>query len=278
MVNVYYSPAQSVATNDSFSPSAGKPAQLVEQWRGRWGTELSVVEPEPISEDLLCLAHESEFVKDVLTCRIPNGFGNYSQEIAASLRWTNGSFVSATRHVLKHGGVACSPTSGFHHAGYNFAGAFCTFNGLMVAAVLAGQHHKRVGILDCDYHYGNGTQDIIDRLALSHIEHLTTGGFPRSMKAENFLERLPDSLQKMNVNLLLYQAGADAHVDDPLGGWMTTEQMRLRDKIVFDHCRRTDTPVVWNLAGGYQSDLQFVLDLHHQTMEECLKAFGSVAG
>jgi len=271
-MKVFYSPLQSVEKNDSFSPSAGKPAKLVEQWKIRRPNRLEFVEPVPATPEELGAAHQRELVEDVLACRIPNGFGNFSEEIAASLPWTNGSFLSATREVLKHGGAACSPTSGFHHAGYNFVGAFCTFNGLMVAASAALKEGVRVGILDCDYHYGNGTQDIIDKLALKEVEHLTTGALSREVTAERFLSELPESLQAMKIDLLLYQAGADAHLEDPLGGWMTTDQMRRRDKIVFSFCHQTNTPVVWNLAGGYQDELQRVLDLH-TTMEECLNYF-----
>jgi acetoin utilization deacetylase AcuC-like enzyme len=272
-MKVFYTPAQNVAENDSYSPSAGKPALLVEQWKSRWPDRLEFVEPRPVTAAALSLAHNSKMVEEILACRRSNGFDNRSKAIADSLAWTNGSFVSATLHALKHGGAVCSPTSGFHHAGYDFSGGFCTFNGLMVAAMVARRQVSRVGILDCDYHYGNGTDDIIDRLALDHIDHLTTGGLPRPWDPEEFLGKLPLALAEMKVDVLLYQAGADAHVDDPLGGWMTTEQMRRRDRLVFRFCREAGVPVVWNLAGGYQTDIQKVLDLHHATMEECLDAF-----
>lgn len=271
-MRVYYTPAQSVAQNQSFSPSAGKPALLVAQWEQRWNRQLEFVDPEPVGIEELCLAHERDFVEKILSCQKPNGFGNRSAEIAASLRWTNGSLVSATSHVLEHGGAACSPTSGFHHAGYRHCGAFCTFNGLMVAAAVAHRRVARVGILDCDFHYGDGTEDIIQVLEADYVAHLTTGIL--SCEAEEFLDFLPASLENMNVDILLYQAGADAHLDDPLGGWMTSQQMRRRDRLVFEYCRNVGLPVVWNLAGGYQDDIQRVLDLHHATMEECLACFG----
>lgn len=252
--------------NASFSPSAGKPRRVVEQWLQRYPIEL--VEPEPVTVEQLCLAHDSDFVRGVLACKRANGFGNFSPEVAASLPYTTGSLVSAMRHVLRHGGAACSPTSGFHHACYASAQAFCTFNGLMVAAVLA---EVRVGILDCDYHYGNGTDDILRRLRLERIVHYTTGKSDDDPEA--FLSGLGGLLRGMGAELLIYQAGADAHYDDPLGGWMDAEQMRRRDATVFEFCRRHRVPVVWNLAGGYQQAFQNVLDLHHATMEECLRYF-----
>lgn len=35
-----------------------------------------------------------------------------------------------------------------------------------------------------------------------------------------------------SYDLVIYQAGADMHVDDPLGGIMTTDEMRQRDDLV----------------------------------------------
>jgi acetoin utilization deacetylase AcuC-like enzyme len=276
-MKVFYTPLQSVAENDSFSPSAGKPALLVAQWRSRWPDKIQLMDPRPVTATALSLAHKSSMVEDILACREANGFGNYSQDVADSLVWTNGSFVSATQYVLKHGGAACSPTSGFHHAGYNYCRGFCTFNGLMVAAMMVRRDASRIGILDCDYHYGDGTQDIIDRLALDHVVHMTTGALPKSQEPEDFITRLPEMLAELKLDLLLYQAGADAHIDDPLGGWMTTDQLRRRDRAVFSYCRQASLPVVWNLAGGYQADVQKVLDLHHATMEECLYAFDGLS-
>ena len=53
-------------------------------------------------------------------------------------------------------------------------------------------------------------------------------------------------------SVLLYQAGADPHIDDPLGGALTSSQLARRDTIVFDGCRVLGLPIAWNLAGGYQ--------------------------
>jgi hypothetical protein len=59
--------------------------------------------------------------------------------------------------------------------------------------------------------------------------------------------------QFADCDVLLYQAGADPHIDDPLGGWLTDAQLAQRDRLVFETCRELGLPVAWNLAGGYQS-------------------------
>lgn len=53
----------------------------------------------------------------------------------------------------------CRPPG--HHAGRAFAGGYCYINNAAVAAeYFISQGLERVGILDIDYHHGNGTQDI----------------------------------------------------------------------------------------------------------------------
>ena len=279
-IPVFYSPAM-VADSRSFSPSAGKPALAVKSWQFL-GLPLQFRTPQPLSAEQFGVAHDPEFVADVLSRRRNNGFGNKSPAVAASLPLTSGAMLSAAREALKNKIGAIAPCSGFHHAGYDFAGGFCTFNGLMVtAAVLLaeGKAHK-VGILDFDQHWGNGTQDIIDRLHLDNaVVHYSPSEYSRPAKAEAFLAAIKKILERFaGCDLVLYQAGADPHIDDPLGGWLTTEQLYRRDRAVFEGLKRLGIPVAWNLAGGYQNDedggIRPVLDIHDNTMVAFVEAHG----
>ena len=73
--------------------------------------------------------------------------------------------------------------------------------------------------------------------------------------------------------MVLYQAGADPHVDDPLGGWLTSDQLAERDRLVFSGCAAMGLPVAWNLAGGYQSPLEKVLAIHDETLRACAAVY-----
>src|SRR5829696_998970 len=165
-----------VADSASFSPSAAKPAQVVAAWQQR-GLAIQIVEPAPVTLAQLARAHDREHVEQILACRAPNGFGNTSPEVAATLVHTSGAMLSAARRAIADRAVACAPVAGFHHATYRTAGAYCTFNGLMVAALAL--HHEdragRVGILDYDMHYGDGTDDIIERTSATFVVHYTAG-------------------------------------------------------------------------------------------------------
>lgn len=270
-IPVFYAPAM-VADAESFSPSAAKPTAVVHSWK-MLGLPLKVIEPLPVTADEIARAHDPVLVEGVLAGRVHNGFGNYSMEVAASLNFTSGAMLCASREALRNGQVAVAPCSGFHHAHYDHCGGYCTFNGLMIAALalLAGNEVQRVGILDFDEHYGDGTNDIIKRLHIDWVTHFTAGQHYRTPdQAQSFLDRIPHILESMrNCDLILYQAGADPHVDDPLGGWLTTEQLFERDRRVFDAARAIEVPLAWNLAGGYQTPLRKVLDIHDNTMRAC---------
>ncbi|HET8941530.1 MAG TPA: hypothetical protein VFN13_06050 [Rudaea sp.] len=273
MICVFYR-EEMVANAQSFSPSAGKPREVVASWRRRFPV-LEYREPVPATFEELCLAHDRGYVRAVLECRIANGFGNTLPEIAAALPYTSGAMIAATRAAIESG-VAVAPASGFHHACYESGGGYCTFNGLVVAAqVVHGEGAHRVGILDFDEHYGNGTTDIIKQLCLDWIEHYSAAAdWEEPAQANDFLKAIPRIMQRFaGCDVLLYQAGADPHINDPLGGWLTTEQLRTRDRIVFAQCREMNLPLAWNLAGGYQNPLRKVLDIHDNTMLECIAAF-----
>lgn len=272
-LSIHYTPAM-VADAASFSRSPEKPQLVMASWQ-EMGIPIEVVAPVPVTEDQLSLAHNRHFVQDILSCRLKNGFGNTLPAVAASLPYTTGAMLSASRAALSNRHGAIAPCSGFHHAGYDFAGGFCTFNGLMVTAVtlLAEGSARKIGILDCDQHWGNGTADIIQRLNLADqvLHYSPCHAFGRPTRSEVFLAALPQLLMYFaECDLVLYQAGADQHIHDPLGGWLTTEQLYRRDVRVFETFRKMGIPVAWNLAGGYQTDefgnISPVLAIHDNTL------------
>lgn len=285
---VFYTPKM-VADSGCFSPSAAKPIKVVESWKKQF--DIVLIEPAPATIEEFNRAHDPFFVDEILTCRQNNGFGNKSSEVAVSLPYTSGAMLAAARHVMKTRTAAAAPCSGFHHAGYLTPEGYCTFNGLMVTATALHEEFPvpsrpeglKVGILDLDMHYGNGTDNIINRLhAHSWVKHFTGGArFNFATQVPDFFANwLPRAVQEMiTCDIVLYQAGADPHLLDPYGGWLTTEQLRIRDAYVFTTLAASGTPVAWNLAGGYQVEpdgsIPKVLEIHDNTMRECIRAFGA---
>ena len=281
-IPIFYTPEQTAHGCESFSPSAGKPEKVVESWGGLCYQKgqhfpLETMYFKPLTMTQISLAHDPAYVRKVLRGERSNGFGNTNEEVARSLPFTTGSLANAALHVFKNGGVAVSPTSGFHHANYDQGGGFCTFNGLVIAAqMLRLKGARKVGILDCDMHYGDGTDQIIKQLDIAgSVRHWTFGAEQiTKLTAQDWLEALPKIVSCFDdCDVLLYQAGADPHIDDPLGGVLTSAQMAQRDRIVFQICKKLEIPLVWNLAGGYQKPLRKVLDLHDATMTECVEVY-----
>ena len=279
-IPVFFRPEMVARDASSDSPSAGKPEQVVADWQRR-GLPVELRRFDPVDEATLALAHDADYVRGVLSCALANGFGNRLPQVAAALPHTSGAMLAAAREALANGRVACAPVSGFHHAGHGWGGGFCTFNGLMVAAIALQRQGlvRRVAILDLDYHWGDGTHDILQRLGIGWVVHRGTPVAQAGRDdAEAYLRALPRLVSTFHdCDLLLYQAGADAHADDPLGGWMDSAQLQRRDRAVFEVAATIGLPVAWNLAGGYQRDagggIEPVLAIHRRTMLACAQVF-----
>jgi acetoin utilization deacetylase AcuC-like enzyme len=269
-IDVYYSPKQ-VSCPDSSSPSPRKPVLVLADWIEQ-GLPIRILEPIAASREQMALAHAPEYIDGILNCELMNGFRGRQKDVADSLPWTCGSLLSAARGALNNGRIACSPTSGFHHAGYDSGYGYCTMNGLMVAALTLKREGKvrRIGILDCDQHYGDGTAEIMAKLNIEWIQYISEEHWSPD-DAWLFLDKLPEVVTSFTgCDLLIYQAGADPHISDPLGGFLSTAELAQRDRIVFSVAKSIGMPLVWNLAGGYQQPLSRVLEIHRNTMLACV--------
>ena len=70
---------------------------------------------------------------------------------------------------------------------------------------------------------GDGTDNIIETLGI--VTHYTSGAhYYAEFQASKLLRQVPELVASMNeCDVVLYQAGADAYIDDPLGGWLTNK-------------------------------------------------------
>jgi len=272
---VFYRP-EMVVDAGSFSKSPIKPKLVVEAWRKKW-RDLPIESFVPIQKSDLYSVHDKEYVNAVFNLTEDNGFGTRSKKINDSLLFTSGSMVAAARYSLSTGKVGISPTSGFHHAGWDFGNGFCTFNGLVLAAREAVKRGCRVGIIDGDMHFADGSEDILSVLVLPVIKHVTLGKYFHSpIHAKEYLAKLRGMRDEgwfKSVDFVIYQAGADVHIDDPLGGVLTTKEMKERDRIVFEGVHEAGIPLLWTLAGGYSTPISKVVALHTNTMQACIRVF-----
>ena len=204
----------------------------------------------------------------------------------------NAGQIVATNHALRMG-IAANVAQGFHHARYPGGGGFCTFNGL--ALVAQEFPELKVCVLDCDQHGGNGTEDFTRRLP--NLFNFTINGSAYGCVTRDrsiclnlepvthcfevyraALQAAFDQIKHWKPDLVIYQAGADPHIDDPLGTLgMTTEQLFLRDQEVFRFCQEANYPTFFVLAGGYQEPIQEKLvPLHLNTFRAAYEVYFGV--
>ena len=76
--------------------------------------------------------------------------------------WNAQTALSGMQCVLSDRQISfalCRPPG--HHAGADYMGGYCYLNTVAIAAQYArDQGAERIGVLDVDYHHGNGTQDV----------------------------------------------------------------------------------------------------------------------
>lgn len=199
-----------------------------------------------------------------------------------------GQLVAA--RIAFEDGIAANIAQGFHHAGYTKGADFCTFNGL--ALVAQEFPDRKIFVLDCDEHGGNGTADYTRRLPNLFNYSICGTHWRFDENERSILVALPpsggnfqlyrmalrkafDTITQWQPDLVIYQAGADPHEDDPLGSLeMTTEQLYIRDQLVFQFCWQNNLPVLFVLAGGYQTPIETrLVPLHLNTFRAAAGVF-----
>lgn len=201
------------------------------------------------------------------------------------------AMLAGQLHGAQHAmdfGIAMNLARGFHHAVFERGSGYCALNGL--AFIAHRFPDKKVFVLDCDEHGGNGTEEYTRRLPnlvnfsifgtrfgcygdkASTAMQVRVGrqGFQAYHAA---LDQARQAIISEQPDIILYQAGADSHRDDPKNqsGLGTTEMYR-RDKFIFALARELRIPILFVVAGGYQS-ADKVARLNTNTVRACLEIF-----
>ncbi|MEM4260951.1 MAG: hypothetical protein QXG00_06955 [Candidatus Woesearchaeota archaeon] len=269
-MHIVYSPELSIS-NEQISLS--KPQHV---FRTAIHAEDEVLNVEPFKKSEFYLCHDKKYVDGVFSGTTVNGFGTTSKTYLNQICHTSSAFYKAalTAYIKTDcGNIGIVPAlvSGFHHAHYDYGRGYCTFNGLVLTAMKMKRlrHLNKIAIIDLDGHYGDGTEDIINRLQISDWLHNYTHykNIPRNIgDLIKFLENFP----YINYDLILYQAGADAHIDDPYKvGYLDDVAWSIKDNIIFSSVAKYKIPLAFNLAGGYNGDK--TIELHAMTLENARK-------
>lgn len=243
-------------------------------------------DPGTVDPHLLRRLHDPRYVDAFLAGQEPLASTpgwDWTAAIRDGVLAINAGQLAAARLARAHG-IAANIGNGFHHATWAEGADFCTFNGLALVAL--AHPEWRVFVLDCDEHCGNGTASFTPRLPnlfnysicgtewdyLSNERSRCHRLPPVTGEFESYREALREAFAcalDWRPDLIIYQAGADPHQDDPLGSLhLTTQQLLERDRWVFRFARKAGIPLFFVLAGGYQKPIETKLvPLHLNTFK-----------
>ena len=256
--------------------------------------ELIWKKPSKFDQSFLINTHSSEYI-DLVSKSFPeNGLAFLDGDTVVSpgskeaTKDAVGSIITAIDGVqqkeFKNAFCAVRPPG--HHAEKDKAMGFCIYNNVAVGAnyLIEKYKYNKVAIIDFDVHHGNGTQDIFYNnekvLYISTHQYpyypgsgseKETGKFNNILNipleagttAEQYLNAYENVLKKLKEfrpEFLLFSAGFDAHIDDPLA------QLKLSSEDFYHITKRTlevsksmcNGNVVSILEGGY--DLKALQD------------------
>jgi len=250
--------------------------------------------PTQFNQSLLINTHSSEYLNQVNQSFPKKGLAFLDGDTVISpgskdaTKDAVGSIITAIDGVqnkeFKNAFCAVRPPG--HHAEKGKAMGFCIYNNVAVGAnyLIEKYKYNKVAIIDFDVHHGNGTQDIF--YENEKVLYISTHQYPyypgsgsekekgkfdnifnipleAGTTAEEYLiayEKVLNKLKEFKPEFLLFSAGFDAHIDDPLA------QLRLGSEDFYQITKRTlkilksfcNGNVVSILEGGY--DLKALQD------------------
>ena len=250
--------------------------------------------PTNFDQDLLIKTHSSDYINQVQKSFPQNGFNFLDGDTVVSpgskdaTKDAVGSILAAIEGVqnkdFKNAFCAVRPPG--HHAEKEKAMGFCNYNNVAVGAnyLIEKYKYNKIAIIDFDVHHGNGTQDIFydnekvlyisthqypyypgsgsekEKGKYNNIFNIPLEAGTTAVEYLNAYEHVLNKLKEFKPEFLLFSAGFDAHIDDPLA------QLRLNSEDFYTLTKRTleiskpfcNGNVVSILEGGY--DLKALQD------------------
>ena len=250
--------------------------------------------PTNFDLDLLIKTHSLDYINQVQKSFPQNGFNFLDGDTVVSpgskdaTKDAVGSMLTAIEGVqnkdFKNAFCAVRPPG--HHAEKEKAMGFCIYNNVAVGAnyLIEKYKYNKIAIIDFDVHHGNGTQDIFydnekvlyisthqypyypgsgsekEKGKYNNIFNIPLEAGTTAVEYLNAYEHVLNKLKEFKPEFLLFSAGFDAHIDDPLA------QLRLSSEDFYTLTKRTleiskpfcNGNVVSILEGGY--DLKALQD------------------
>ena len=274
-------------TGDGHPEKIDRVTAVIDNFKKLNNKKLIWKKPNKFENSFLIKTHTSKYIDQVNKSFPKKGYNFLDGDTIVSpgskdaSRDAVGSIITAIDGVQKKEfkNAFCAVRPPGHHAEKEKAMGFCIYNNVAVGAnyLIEKYKYNKIAIIDFDVHHGNGTQDIFyDNEKVLFISTHQYPYYPGSgsekekgdfnnvlnipleagTSAEMYLnayENVLNKVREFKPEFLLFSAGFDAHIDDPLA------QLQLSSEDFYKITKRTleisksfcNGNVVSILEGGY---------------------------
>ena len=274
-------------TGDGHPEKIDRVSAVIDNFKKLDNKNLIWKKPNKFENSFLIKTHTSNYIDQVDKSFPKKGYNFLDGDTVVSpgskdaSRDAVGSIITAIDGVQKNEfkNAFCAVRPPGHHAEKEKAMGFCIYNNVAVGAnyLIEKYKYNKIAIIDFDVHHGNGTQNIFyDNKKVLFISTHQYPYYPGSgsekekgdfnnvlnipleagTSAEKYLnayENVLNKVREFKPEFLLFSAGFDAHIDDPLA------QLQLSSEDFYKITKRTleisksfcNGNVVSILEGGY---------------------------
>lgn len=242
--------------------------------------------PQKVSRGELLLVHSEEYLNSLSNSKniayiaemgalenVPNFI--LQERLLDSIRFATGGTILAANLALENG-WAINLGGGYHHTKAEEGGGFGFFADVPIAIKELWRSNPKLKVLivDLDAHQGNGNESIFkadQRIFILDVYNRDI--YPKDKQAKEFIDfdrpvgslnneeyldvilnSLPLAIKNSQPDLIIYNAGSDVLLGDPLGGMnLTKAGIIKRDQLVFEYATKSKVPIMMVLSGGYTS-------------------------
>ena len=274
-------------TGDGHPEKIGRVTAVIDNFKKLDNKNLIWKKPNKFESSFLIKTHSSNYIDQVNKSFPKKGYNFLDGDTIVSpgskdaSKDAVGSIITAIDGVQKKEfkNAFCAVRPPGHHAEKEKAMGFCIYNNVAVGAnyLIEKYKYNKIAIIDFDVHHGNGTQNIFynnekvlfisthqypyypgsgshkERGKFNNVLNIPLEAGTSAEKYLNAYENVLNKVREFKPQFLLFSAGFDAHIDDPLA------QLQLNSEDFYKITKRTlevsksfcNGNVVSILEGGY---------------------------
>lgn len=258
--------------------------------------ESQIIEPTAADAATLSQVHTSRYLRAILDGEIDR-----KEERRLGLPWSEG-LAKRSQHAVRgtinaslmalQDGISGNLAGGTHHSFPDHGEGFCVFNDVCIAVrtLQKAMWVRKVMIIDCDVHQGNGTAYFFkdDPNVFTFSIHGEKNypfrkqpskldvGLEDKTDDKTYLKILTESLDRIfgsfKPDLVYYLGGIDVLKTDRMGRIdLTLKGLRERDETVIRYVGEKGFPLVCLLSGGYAPTVEQTVHAHAQMFQAAVQ-------